>query len=90
MSITSALTFNVFSRSEMLKISGGLRPLVPASDSVLQPLTVHLAFVVTMALTSIQRQNSSVRVKRNDLCIAHVPLQVLPQLRVAEPLDHSI
>ena len=43
-------TFNVFSGSEMLKFLG-LRLLVPASDRVPRPLTLHLAVVVTMALT---------------------------------------
>ena len=45
LTITSAL-FNVLSGSEMLKSPGGLRSLVPASDRVPQPLTLHLAVVV--------------------------------------------
>ena len=45
-------TFNVYSGSEMLKFVEGLRPLVPAPDRVPQPLTLHLAVVVTMALTT--------------------------------------
>ena len=35
----------------MLKFSGGLRPLGPVPVRVPQPLTLHLAVVVIMALT---------------------------------------
>ena len=44
----------------MLKSSGpGLRPLVPASDRVPQPLTLHLVVVVTMALTPGDKAGSA-------------------------------